>query len=832
MSSASPRLLSATLLTDSDMDHTLPRPAPRHQSRLSEATWTWIIALSCSASYALSYFWRYPIFVLPASILRQHVVGNFDLQACFSLAFIGGFGLAKMPASAVASSPFFFRHRLSVLLVLLTSSMLIEGLGLLATSHPWIQICAVFVSSFLSSWLYGMELTYLEGRRATEKLLAVIQLGLVYAGNASRGSASVMLSLGCPPRWMPLAVGVVAWVPSAFLLLITDRAPRPSAADVAARCERGTMPPSARRAFLWRYAFGLACIVLAYALLVGIRALRDLYSAAIFAAALGVRTAPPWVFLIADLPGALLSAVALWLVSLVSDSRRAMAWMFGGMVGSIGTMLGATALFQAGALGGLAWQLLLGGGFYIAFSLLGAPLNERLLAATRTKGTIAFFVFLSDCCGYVVSIGLLLYQDLGEDMAGHDDASSSTTRTAPPPSPRAPMQMAPPPTLPLPQLPGGGGGSQSELELFLTVLWICGGLALVLLACAAVYFHLRIVVDGKLLLDGSVSGGEDGDGEDGGGEDGGGVGSRERGLHRASLLPEPTGAINGGEPIGAIHFVSNGGGNARCASSGVASGGKSECSDRYDLVIVGAGMVGSAAARHAVCGWARPAVIAADSDGKRGGRVALVGPSESPRNEWAAREAFGAHHDEGRITRCTDPDPTWALLAQRSIDRYELIACQAGVQPFFTECGHLACAPEGSDVLTNRVLNARAMGVPYEVLDEAMLRARFPYLSLPSGAAGVWEPSRAGYLSARRLVAAQIEAARRVAAERGPGWVAFDRYDTAALAVEEERGGGGGGEGGGGGRGTTRGDGEGLVATATAALGVSCPAPEWADGAS
>ena len=65
---------------------------PEHASNFA----TWIIALSMSLSYCLTYFWRYPIFVLPANITQQPVFSErMDVQACFSLAFILGFGLAK-----------------------------------------------------------------------------------------------------------------------------------------------------------------------------------------------------------------------------------------------------------------------------------------------------------------------------------------------------------------------------------------------------------------------------------------------------------------------------------------------------------------------------------------------------------------------------------------------------------------------------------------------------------------------------------------------------------------------------------------------------------------
>ena len=47
--------------------------------------WTWVIAFASSTGYALSYFWRYTIFILPEDILGERVVTIFhrdlDLQA-------------------------------------------------------------------------------------------------------------------------------------------------------------------------------------------------------------------------------------------------------------------------------------------------------------------------------------------------------------------------------------------------------------------------------------------------------------------------------------------------------------------------------------------------------------------------------------------------------------------------------------------------------------------------------------------------------------------------------------------------------------------------------
>ena len=100
----------------------------------------------------------------------------------------------------------------------------------------------------------------------------------------------------------------------------------------------------------------------------------------------------------------------------------------------------------------------------------------------------------------------------------------------------------------------------------------------------------------------------------------------------------------------------------------------SEC---YDVVVVGRGMLGSSAASHLARRLDTSATEAtgdaqrSSSAGKRK-RVAVVGPGEPASwggSEVSGRTIFGAHYDEGRITRKTDPDRTWASLAAKSIDR-------------------------------------------------------------------------------------------------------------------------------------------------------------------
>lgn len=81
----------------------------------------------------------------------------------------------------------------------------------------------------------------------------------------------------------------------------------------------------------------------------------------------------------------------------------------------------------------------------------------------------------------------------------------------------------------------------------------------------------------------------------------------------------------------------------------------------FKYIVVGAGMMGAAAARH----------LSAQTDG-----VALIGPDE-PADRKTHNGVFSSHYDEARITRGFDGDPVWAELAQRSIRRYAEIEAKA-----------------------------------------------------------------------------------------------------------------------------------------------------------
>lgn len=97
----------------------------------------------------------------------------------------------------------------------------------------------------------------------------------------------------------------------------------------------------------------------------------------------------------------------------------------------------------------------------------------------------------------------------------------------------------------------------------------------------------------------------------------------------------------------------------------------------FDVIVVGAGVMGSAAARHLA---------------KDGAKVALIGPVE-PDQKRDHTGVFASHYDAARITRKLDNRQNWARFSQRAIARYAEVS-QHGEQLFFNPVGAIIAGPE------------------------------------------------------------------------------------------------------------------------------------------
>ncbi|MFI0796862.1 NAD(P)/FAD-dependent oxidoreductase [Micromonospora rubida] len=175
-------------------------------------------------------------------------------------------------------------------------------------------------------------------------------------------------------------------------------------------------------------------------------------------------------------------------------------------------------------------------------------------------------------------------------------------------------------------------------------------------------------------------------------------------------------------------------------------------SEIIEAAVVGAGMFGSAAAKHL---------------SRAGVDVLVIGPAEPEAGASTSQHAFGAHFDEARITRRLGWDPVWGALDARSQDRFRDIEAESGID-FFHECGSLVLMARSIDHRTTAILRqCAAESIDVDRLSEQELRIEFPEfacLPMTGGVEGLLERKQAGYLNPRRLVQAQMTIAEAAGA--------------------------------------------------------------------
>lgn len=167
------------------------------------------------------------------------------------------------------------------------------------------------------------------------------------------------------------------------------------------------------------------------------------------------------------------------------------------------------------------------------------------------------------------------------------------------------------------------------------------------------------------------------------------------------------------------------------------------------LAVVGRGMIGSAATRYLA---------------EAGYDVTLIGTGE-PARYSTHQGVFASHYDEGRITRGLDPVPFWSNASRASIARYRGLEAKTGIR-FYHEVGLLMSGLEGGQGLIGDVAEvARRADLTCDYLRGADLNSRFPYFAFPDGTLGLHERTNAGYINPRRLVEAQLNAAKTAGAK-------------------------------------------------------------------
>jgi hypothetical protein len=269
---------------------------------------------------------------------------------------------------------------------------------------------ALFLNGLPLGLIWGLVFSYLEGRRTTELLGAILCASFILSSGVVKSVGIwTMQDLGVSEYWMPAATGALFFPLLAVSVWGLSLLPAPSAEDEALRMPRAPMNAAARGQFLQQFGGGLVLLILAYVLFTAFRDFRDNFAAELWRA-MG-REGDAAIFSLSEAPVAAIALSALAAMMLIRSNRAAFFLTHAMMIAGAAAIGLPTLAYQVGWIDGLAWMIAIGGGLYVCYTPYNAVLFERLLAASRQVGTAGFLIYLADTSGYLGSIGLLLFKN-------------------------------------------------------------------------------------------------------------------------------------------------------------------------------------------------------------------------------------------------------------------------------------------------------------------------------------------------------------------------------------------------------------------------------------
>ncbi len=377
--------------------------ALRHRSLLPITSHPlWALVASFGAYFCM-YGFRKPY--AAATYESVHYLGlNFKFLLVMSQTF--GYLIAKWLGIKIVSEikPY---QRIGLLLLLIGFAeimLLLFGI----VPPPWNILC-FFFNGLPLGIIFGLILSFLEGRKNSEALIAGLCASFIVSDGFSKSMGSVLLIDGVSEKWMPFFAGLIFVIPILLFIIMLSKVPPPSDEDRVQRCTRSPMYAKERWDFYMKFAPGLTGITMVYLFVTFLRSLRADFARELWRD-LGFFQTPEMFTqseLLVSAGVILISAFTIY----VRNHMKAFEFSLLACAGGFLLCLVAVAGLQSG-LNKFVFMVLIGLGVYIPYVSIHTTVFERLIAVTREKANIGFMMYVVDAVGYTGYALLLLYRNL------------------------------------------------------------------------------------------------------------------------------------------------------------------------------------------------------------------------------------------------------------------------------------------------------------------------------------------------------------------------------------------------------------------------------------
>jgi len=272
------------------------------------------------------------------------------------------------------------------------------------------NIIFLFLNGFPLGMVWGLVFSFVEGRRATEFIGAVLCTSFIFSsGVAKTIGKSIVLDWHVTAFWMPFVTGALFVLPMLLFTWLLNHTPFPSEEDIQLRTVRNPMTSAERKEFVALFLPGIIIIVTTYVLLTILRDFRDNFANELYTE-LGYGNNAS-IFTMTEIPVSLIVLFCMSLLVLIKNNFKAFMINHFMVMGGYALALISTLLFAAHYTTPMAWMAMIGTGLYLSYVPFNALYFERMIATYKVKSNVGFVMYIADAFGYMGSVLVLFLKE-------------------------------------------------------------------------------------------------------------------------------------------------------------------------------------------------------------------------------------------------------------------------------------------------------------------------------------------------------------------------------------------------------------------------------------
>lgn len=332
-----------------------------------------------------------------------------DFKVWLIIAQIIGYALSKFYGIRFISEITGAKRGVTILILIGIAWLALLGFAL--TPAPY-SVIFLLINGFPLGLIWGIVFSYLEGRRSTEFMAAVLSVSLIFASGFVKTIGKYLLkALPISDFQMPFITGALFVIPLLLFVLLLELMPPPSEKDMELRTKRKPMNATERKQFLIRFLPGIILTLIIYVLLTVMRDVRDSFERELWDS-FGIKD--PLIFTTTSTQISLFVLVAISLMILVRKNLRAFVIIHLMIIGGCAAIGISTVLFSLHMISPTTWMIITGLGLYMGYIPYNAVFFERMIATFHYKSNVGFLIYVADSIGYLGSVSLLLTKELGK----------------------------------------------------------------------------------------------------------------------------------------------------------------------------------------------------------------------------------------------------------------------------------------------------------------------------------------------------------------------------------------------------------------------------------